>query len=87
MRSSYNLSASFSCSDFSVWLVLATFCVDAFSAWLVLLVELVDFSVEEDMGTGMLMYGLELFLVFGRWLSLVDCRIGVVLNDKTVTGA
>jgi hypothetical protein len=54
MRSSYNLSASFSCSVFSVCVALATLCVDVFPTLLAVAGVLVDFSLVDGMGTGML---------------------------------
>jgi hypothetical protein len=52
MRSSYNLSASFSCSVFSVCDALATLCVDVVGAFAG---ALVDFSPVDGIGTGIVM--------------------------------
>jgi len=60
MRSTYSFSASISSCVFCVCVALATLCVDLFStSWAVCAVleeELVDFSVVEGIGTG-IVYG------------------------------
>jgi hypothetical protein len=56
MRSSYSLSASFSCSVFSVWPELATLCVEVVLVFCAACSEEdVDFSVVECIGTGIMM--------------------------------
>lgn len=68
MRSSYNLSASFSCSVFSVCDALATACVDLFStscAVCAVADDVVDFSVVDGIGTGIMVVGLKEILEVG----------------------